>query len=115
MVHAAELVDVDDDSSVFPTGVLVEDPADRVRCYRAALTSALRNHQVGAEALDAILPATTLNDFLIRLGSPRASPFSLDQARQACAELADQAARQRSASDVASIATAIVKVVRAFV
>lgn len=79
------------------------------------LTSALRNHQVSAAALDALLPSSTLNDLLSRLGPPRSTPFSLDQARQACAELADQAARNRDAADLASIAVAMIKVVKAFV
>src|SRR5262249_40247507 len=46
---------------------------------------------------------------------PRPAPFPLAQARQACADLADQAARQREAANIAAIAAGIVKVVRAFV
>jgi hypothetical protein len=62
--------------------------------------------------MDAILPPEALNDLLARMGRPNRTPFSLDDARHACAELADQAAR---AGDAARIAAAVVKVVRAFV
>ena len=75
------------------------------------LTADLRNRRIGQEAMDALLPPGALNGLLERLGEARSSPFSLDQARRACAELADHAAR---ASDVGEIAAAIVKVARAF-
>ena len=75
------------------------------------LTSDLRNRRVGQEAMDGIVPAGALNAMLASLGEPRAAPFSLADAQRACAELADQSAR---ATDLAAIATAIVKVARVF-
>ncbi len=76
------------------------------------LTADLRNRRIGDEAMNAIVPASAIDDLTSRLGEPRHSPFSFAQARAACDELATQAART---TDLATIATAIIKVVRVFV
>ena len=76
------------------------------------LTANLRNRRVGQVAMDAILPPDALDALLAGIGEPRPTPFSLEDARKACAELADQSAR---AADIGEIAAGVVKVVRAFV
>lgn len=76
------------------------------------LTADLRNRRIGDEAMNAIVPAVAIDDLTSRLGEPRHSPFSFAHARAACDELATQAART---TDLATIATAIIKVVRVFV
>ncbi len=76
------------------------------------LTADLRNRRIGDEAMDAIVPAGAIADLTSRLGEPRSTPFSLIEARAACDALATQAAR---ATDIAAIATGIIKVVRVFV
>ena len=76
------------------------------------LAADLRNRRVGQAAMDAIVPPDALNALLGGIGEARPTPFSLDEARKACADLADQSAR---ATDIGEIAAAVVKVVRAFV
>lgn len=76
------------------------------------LTADLRNRHIGDEAMNAIVPSGGIADLASRLGEPRSTPFSLAEARAACDELATQAAR---ATDIAAIATGIIRVVRVFV
>ncbi len=72
----------------------------------------LRNRRVGEQAMDAIVPPDAMNAMLAGIGEARPTPFSLEAARKACAELADQSAR---ATEIGEIAAGVVKVARAFV
>lgn len=76
------------------------------------LAAEVRNRRVGQQAMDAIVPPAALDALLRKIGEPRPTPFSLEEAQRACAELADAGAR---AGEIGQIAAAVVKVARAFV
>ncbi len=75
------------------------------------LSMDLRNRRIGQEALDALVPAGSMDALLAPIGQARATPFSLDDAQKACAALANATSH---ATDFAEIAAAVVKVARVF-
>ncbi len=76
------------------------------------LTAELRNRRIGQAAMEAIVPAGTMEVLATRLGEARRTAFSMAEAQLACAALVEKAAR---AGDVVEIAGAVARVVRVFV